>query len=68
MMSQKEWDELHESAVIKCVVQNEGEIYYQLTMQDHMNRWIAMRLDKANYPMKAIVLLSKPEIFTRIEN
>lgn len=67
-MSDKDWESLQENAVIKCFVQTEGEICYQLTLQDHMNRWIAMRLDKTNRPVKAIVLLSKPELFARIEN
>jgi hypothetical protein len=67
-MTSNEWESLQENAVVSCHVQNEGEICYQLTIQDHMNRWIAMRLDKANYPVKAIVLLSRPEIFARVEN
>ncbi len=64
-MTIKDWDELQVDNVVACNVLGEGEIRYRLTMRDNWERWIAIRLDRANVPIKTTVLLSKPEIFDK---
>lgn len=67
-MSLQEWAKLQENAIVKCYVAGEGEICYQLTIRDAWSRWIAMRLDKKNNPVKAAVLDETPQYFSRLEN
>lgn len=67
-MSQKEWEQLREDMMIKCYVVGEGEVRYKLAVRDNLDRWIALRLDHSNTPIKAAVLLGQPELFSRLEN